>query len=909
MRITQLLLLSFLLIWGISYSSFAQDHPDHWTPEEIIHTQYVSSPTFSPDGKMILWSKRIGLKKEDKFVSKLFLTRLEVMKDDKPLTVQLTYGKSSERNALFSRDGAYIYYLSSKEKGKKLWRLSLYGGESEEVYEFKNGISSMKWLTDDQLVFVSNDGKTQYELAKEKIKDNVQDIEDEAHWKPYRLYAFDLKAKKIKRLTDNEQRISTYDVSDDGRYLIARKTMSPHYPSDGQPKPVCFLKDLQEGKTTVILEDVHQPGSFQFAPDNSGFYFTAENTSDPLWNGAGQTDLYFYTLASNTHQQVPLNWENGLSGGYFLSGDQLITSLANGPLRKVKAYVKSGSSWTEQSLDFGKMKAHVSPMAISKDGKKLLFNHSTAMQLPNYYVAEMEEADKTSLKVGKQMEFISLNDKLKKKPVAKAEVIYWKGANEEEVNGILYYPKNYEEGKKYPLILSIHGGPTGVDRDSWSERWSTYPQIYTDKGAFVLKPNYHGSGAHGKAFAESISKGKYYSLDQIDIKKGIDHLNEKGMIDMDKLGTMGWSNGAILTTWMTLKYPDLFKVAAPGAGDINWTSDYGTCRFGVTFDQYYFGGAPWDDTNGKHYNEWYINNSPIFEIEKIKTPTIIFHGSNDRAVPRDQGWEYYRGLQQVGKAPVKFLWFPDQPHGLLKITHQLRKMKEEIRWIDTYLFNTYEAKNEAFKKESPLAMALNKTKISNLNGLYGASKKGKLIPELVYLNSDSLHVGLFEVTHAQFAAYDRKHKFSSQEANHPVANLSQAKIEGYLKWINKLTGETYRLPNEKEAMKWHKKAHAAASKENTLNYWAGYALTRDDALVLQQKLGKEKVDLIKAVGSFPPQKMGKQELYDLSGNVAEYYLQGDQLGVYGYDAHSFADPFDPEFNESKMIGFRLVKEQ
>ncbi|MEO1417408.1 MAG: prolyl oligopeptidase family serine peptidase [Bacteroidota bacterium] len=904
--------LSFLCLWislVCCLPAFGQTNPDHWTPEEIINTQYVSSPSFSPDGKMIVWSKKTPLKKEDKFVQKLFLTRLDVMKDDKPLTVQLTYGKSSERNAIFSPDGTFIYYLSSKEKGKKLWRLSLYGGESEAVHEFKNGISSMRWLGEDRLAFVSNEGKTQYELEKEEIKDNVQVIEDVEHWKPYRIYAFSLKDKKIERLTDNAHRISTYAVSRDGRYLLARKSMSPHSPADGQPKPVSFLKDLQTGTTTTILQDVHQPGSFEFSPDNAGFYFTADNTSDTLWNGAGQTDLYYYTLATQSHQQVPLDWENGLSGGFYLSGDHLIASLANGPLRKVKMYRKSGNSWTAQDPDFGDMEAHVALLAVSSNGQKLMFNHSTAMQLPKYYVVDLEKGTQDALEMKGRVEFISLNDALKKKPVAKAEIIYWEGANKEQVNGILYYPKNYEKGKKYPLILSIHGGPTGVDRDSWSERWSTYPQIYTDKGAFVLKPNYHGSGAHGKAFAESISKGKYYSLEQIDIKNGIDHLNGLGMIDMDKLGTMGWSNGAILTTWMTLKYPDMFKVAAPGAGDINWTSDYGTCRFGVTFDQYYFGGAPWDDMNGKHYNEWYINNSPIFEIEKIKTPTIIFHGSNDRAVPRDQGWEYYRGLQQVGQAPVKFLWFPGQPHGLQKITHQLRKMKEEIRWIDTYLFKTYKPKNEAFKEKSPLAMAFNKAKASKVNGMYGVSaSKGKLVPEMVILKKDSIHISRFEVTNAQYAAFDKRYKFPVQEANHPVMSLSKTQIQNYLAWINKLTGETYRLPNEKEAMKWHKKAHAGASKQNTLNYWAGYTLTRDDAMMLTQKLASEKVELIKEVGSFPPQKMGGEELFDLSGNVAEYYMEANQLKVYGYDAHSFADPFDPTYNESKMVGIRLVRE-
>ena len=152
------------------------------------------------------------------------------------------------------------------------------------------------------------------------------------------------------------------------------------------------------------------------------------------------------------------------------------------------------------------------------------------------------------------------------------------------------------------------------------------------------------------------------------------------------MAVMGWSNGAIIATMLTVQYPDMFLAATPGAGDVNWTSDFGTCQFGVTFDQSYFGGAPWDDVNGKTYNESYILKSPLFELEKVKTPTLIFHGSEDRAVPRDQGWEYYRALQQSNRAPVRFLWFPGQPHGLQKITHQKRKMEEELAWFDKYFF-------------------------------------------------------------------------------------------------------------------------------------------------------------------------------------------------------------------------------
>ncbi len=893
------------LLLVLSVPLFAYSQEDKWTPEEIINTVYVGGPKFSKDGQKVVWTQRKGLTKEDKFVNQLYLARLQGDASIKPNVVQLTRGKSSESNPVFSADGEALYFLSSREKGKKLWKLNLYGGEAEEVHAFENSISSVKVLNPNTLVFIGEEGKTLYDITYEK--DNTNIVEDTLHWNPRRIYTFNLKTKEITRITNNTYRINSYEVSEDGKYLVYQEIRSPDYGVDGNPKPNYVLMDLNGNSSKKILQGLQTPAGYRFTEDGKGFYFSAETSSDPEWNGSGIRELYYYNLETKDYTKVPLDWENGLSGEYFLNGNGLIVQLANGPLRKVRYYEKKGDSWNWKNFALGDQQEHVAVLAFSRDSGKLLYQHSTASRLPEYYLAVIK-VNRKNVSLDGRKTLTSLNDKLKKKPIAKSEVIYWKGANEEEVNGILYYPKNYEAGKKYPLVLSIHGGPTGVDRDSWSERWSTYPQIFTDKGAFVLKPNYHGSGNHSQKFVESIKNGKYYSLEEVDLYNGVQHLNDQGFVDMDKLGIMGWSNGAILATWMTLKYPDMFKVAAPGAGDINWTSDYGTCRFGVTFDQSYFGGAPWDDTNGKHYNEWYIENSPIFEIEKIKTPTIIFHGSEDRSVPRDQGWEYYRGLQQVGKAPVKFLWFPGQPHGLQKITHQLRKMKEEIAWFETYLFKDKKEENEAFKKDSPLASLLSLQENMS-EGMVGNKKNGVLIPTVVSMGKDSISVGTHEVTLAQYHAYSGK-AFDRLHANMPVTGLTKAEILGYLSWLSAKTGDVYRLPKASEAKKWHKHARKAFKNQNNLNHWAGYKLTDLDVADLRSKLGELKVSLIKDAGSHQMVKLkDKVMVYDLGGNVAEYYSEGDTLKTYDYSAYDFVDPVNPgSAPKPGHTGFRVVKE-
>lgn len=894
---TALLVLCFLSFSLIAQSN-KKDDPTKWTPEDIINRESIGSVSFSPNNNMVVWTKSKPVKDKDRFVSNIYLTRLDLKKDDAFKTIQLTHGDESDSSPIFSKDGEHIYFLSSRDKGNKLWSLSIYGGEAKEVKAFKNGISRLSWQNENTLLFQSHDGKTLYEQELEKKKDNVIVVEDSMHWRPNHVYAFNIKDKSTKRLTNNEKPLSGYQISKDGNWLFYSMQRSRSYAADAQQDPFHYLKNLETGDVIKIKTNLGQPmRGIQFTADNKGFYFTSTYASDPEWNGAGINELYYYTLANQTYKKVDLKWDLGIGRGFTVVGNDAIATLANKAYIRLAYYKKNNNSWRKLNIDLNEKNDHTSIITVSEDGKKVIYTYSTASRLPTFHIADLNEN-----KFSNEQELVKLNKNLSKKTLAKTEVMVWKGYNNDDVTGILVYPENYQKGKRYPLMLSIHGGPAGADLDLFSDRWSTYPQLLSQKGMFILKPNYHGSSNHGLSFVESI-KGNYYEPEMEDIIKGIDVLDKEGKIDKNQMGTMGWSNGAIITTMLTVRYPDMFKVAAPGAGDVNWTSDYGTCRFGVSFDEGYFGGAPWDDTNGKFYNENYIIKSPLFEIEKIKTPTIIFHGSEDRAVPRDQGWEYFRGLQQSGNTPVRFLWFPGQPHGLRKITHQLRKMKEEIQWIDTYLFNKPSTKNEAFKEDSPLAELLKIQKAKSVDGLFGEMKNGVLIPETLLIKKDSTSIGRFEVTNSQFKAFKSSFTYEAGIDNYP-AEVSMQDAKAYVQWLSDKTGDTYRLPNDKEAKSLHKKAHKAAAKGLTLNYWAGYAITKDEVPMLREKLKELNTILYKKVGKKKPTKVGDAEIYDLGGNIAEYY----DGGVYGYSAYDFYDANDDSMINSKHVGIRVIKD-
>jgi formylglycine-generating enzyme required for sulfatase activity len=143
-------------------------------------------------------------------------------------------------------------------------------------------------------------------------------------------------------------------------------------------------------------------------------------------------------------------------------------------------------------------------------------------------------------------------------------------------------------------------------------------------------------------------------------------------------------------------------------------------------------------------------------------------------------------------------------------------------------------------------------------------------------------------------------------ANYPAMGISLEKAKAYVQWLSEKTSNTYRLPNSEEAEKLHEKAAKAASKENTLNYLAGYDLTYDDAADLKSKIEESDASLTKQVGSFKGVKMGSATLYDLGGNAAEWAADGSLIG---YGATDFADPHETASSADKSkAGFRVVKE-
>ncbi|MGB9836768.1 MAG: prolyl oligopeptidase family serine peptidase [Candidatus Saccharicenans sp.] len=871
-----------------------------WSIDDVINQERAQDFQISPDGTRVVWVKNTPDKEKDGRTSHLFLTYLK----DKPETIQLTRGKSSENRPRWSPSGERIAFLSSRkegeeegskseESGAQIWLLDLKGGEPWKVTSLEFGVISYDWVDDDHILVLAREPRTWLEIKNKERKDDSVVYEDQEHMIPQRLFLYCLKEKKWHRLTENKDQITNFYLSPDKKMVITRNNQSLSYEVDKKVKPRFFLVKLTDRSSEELFKDpFFKPTDLHWDWNSQGFYFAVLRTSDPVNETAGAEFLYYYDLKSGQYREIDLKWEWGLMGqGFLVREDGFVAWLANGAVPKWRRYFRRGNGFEFAELE-GQHYPHVFSLTGRENCQKVIYAHSTASLPEQWFWATLDGQRLTGEK-----QLFELNPHLKNKKMAKTEVIRWKGALEEEIEGILYYPPDYQPGKKYPLFLNIHGGPTGIDLDSFEASYAYYPHLLAQKGCFVLMPNYHGSVGYGQKFVESI-KGHYYDYPIEDMLKGIDYLVSKNLVNPDQLGTMGWSNGGILSIALSV-WTNRFKVAGIGAADVDWFSDYGTCAFGVSFDNYYFLGAPWDRP------DYYLQISPLFHFKNMKVPTIIFHGTEDTNVPFGQGMEHYRALQQIGQAPVRFIIFPGEPHGLRKLSHQRRKMEEELAWFDKHFFRTFNPVNEALKEGSPLDLALKAQSFSRVGLNYGKMVKGKLIPETV--SWEGVEVGRFEVTRAQWQAFDPNYKFEPGTENYPVSGISFEQAQKYVKWLSQLTGENYRLSTAEEMRRL---LALARGPENTIEYWAGYKVNHDDYKLLLEIVArlKNKPALLLPVDYFPP--AGEALVYGLGGNVAEWTLNSQGKGqVQGYSAIQRADAQEAYVAPApEYVGLRVFKQ-
>ncbi len=894
--IRRLLLLSSLFALLSSAS-----HGEPWTIDDLLRFEDANSVVVDREGRRVAWSQTgiSTVEGEEKPVSHLFLSRLDA-EDGEPL--QLTRGNWRDSRPRFSPDSRHLAFISPRDLpagtngdesgGPQLWALPLEGGEPFPLTHLERAVRDFAWLDAETLVIAAQESPARREKRLEKEEDTSIVVDDADNEPPVRLFRVGLDGE-VERLTQNDDWIDALAVSPDGRWAVTSAQQSLSYPFDSKVPPHVYLVDLKSGERQRILADSDLlPFGVQFKFDGSGFYFLNPHTTHPRYRMAFIVELYEYDLERAAAEKIDLGWDRGVAD-YAVTANGLVTLLEDGVRYRPLRFTRHATGWDRRPLE-GEHVSHIFDLVASHDGATVVYETSSVTEPPQWYAARLEGSRLTG---GRQI--TRLNPGYDEKPKGEAEILRWTGALGEEVEGILQYPldEDFSAGENAgprPLVLDIHGGPLGADHDSWYQGWGAPNVLWRQHGAYVLQVNYHGSSGYGLEWAESIRE-RYYELEIPDIEAGVDLLLERGLVDPERLGSVGWSNGGILTAELITR-TRRYKAAVVGAADVEWLSDWANVDFGASFDHYYFGGPPWE------IPEVYIEKSPFFRLTEVTTPTLIHTGTEDRNVPPHQSWSLFRALQYLEKTPVRLVLYPGEAHSLRKIAHRRRKIAEDVAWLEQHLFGIAEPPTPALVEDSPLAALLARARATRHGGHFGRVQDGVLIPETVELAG--LEIGRFEVTRAQWASFDAEYVPAAGKGDLPMTGMTFHRAVAYADWLATTTGRPFRLPTRQEA---ERLAGLAGDGGNTLDRWAGYTPNPEDAARLASAVAglDGQAPLLLPVGQAPG--TGEDPVFDLDGNAAEWAVDEDGVGVaLGASAERSTDPLGSILPAPGYTGLRVV---
>jgi dipeptidyl aminopeptidase/acylaminoacyl peptidase len=632
-----------------------------WTPEEMMKVKSVGMVQVSPDGKRVVYNVTEPLMTEDKSE---FLTQIWMANADGTQNFQFTHSDKSSFSPRWSPHGLWIAFLSSRSGKNNIWLICADGGEAEMVTDVKTGVGDFAWSPDGAFLgFTMSDPPSGQEEKDLKAKDDARVVE--ADYKMNHLWVIPAAAdangkREARRLTQGSFSVGNWDWSPDGKTIVFDHAPTPS--ADDWPRSDVSVVDVASGAVKPFAATPAAESSPFYSPDGHSVAYRLSDMP-PTW---GDTRRVVLVPASGgpakplalTYDEQPdvLGWSADGKGLFFTETHGTITRLG---------YLPAGGG-APRLVDSGT----AGVFGASLNSTRTMFGLSVqSWDTP-------PEAFVTPAAMWSPRQVSRANADSPKHLLGRTEVIRWKAADGLEIEGLLTYPVGYEKGKRYPMVLVIHGGPTGVFTQSYIASRSVYPTAaFAARGWAVLRCNIRGSSGYGRAFRYADYKD-WGGKDFKDLMAGVDHVIAIGVADPDRLGVMGWSYGGYMSSWV-ITQTKRFKAASIGAPVTNLMSFAGTTDIhGFVPD--YFGTEFWNNLAP------YEKHSAMFNIKGASTPTMIQQGEEDRRVPIGQGYELYNALKQQG-TKVKMIVYPRQPHGLGEPRLILDAGRRNVEWFSEYL--------------------------------------------------------------------------------------------------------------------------------------------------------------------------------------------------------------------------------
>ena len=654
------------------------------TIDQSLEMKGAFNPQISPDGKRVVYEVSRTNWEDNTFERDLWV--VDVSTDE---SHALTTAKKSSTNAEWSRDGKWIAFLSdrpgqitgSPADKKQLYVIAADGGEAQQVTKAEEGVSAFHWAQDSRRIAYSAQDAEPKTLKDRKEKYGEYSVVH-ADYQMTHLWTIELSAEagtrapEAGRLTEgNDFSVGDFAWSPDGTRIAFSAQRDPDLISSETAD--IYVIAASGGAPKKIVSTPGPDTNPKWSPDGKqiayqtaagekyNYYTNGKIAIVPAEGGSPQV----LTSAFDEDPEL-LDW--GPDGIYFAAEQKTYAhAFRLNPSTKAIEKLSGPEHMVSSSFTF------------AKDFKQCAYRAAGENEYAEIYAGSVAPWNAKKL--------TAMGDQLKGFTPARREVISWKSGDGTAIEGILYKPADFDPKKKYPLLVVIHGGPTGVDQPVVNaDRY--YPvERFIAKGALVLRPNYRGSAGYGEKF-RALNVRNLGVGDYADVISGVDALIARGFVDKDRVGSMGWSEGGYISAFITAS-SDRFKAVSVGAGISDWMTYYVNTDI-TPFTRQYLHATPWDDP------EIYKKTSPISYIAKAKTPTLIQHGENDRRVPIPNAYELRQALEDRG-VPVKMVVYKGFGHGINKPKQQRAVMEENEKWFAKYIWGEEPVAPKPEEKKKP----------------------------------------------------------------------------------------------------------------------------------------------------------------------------------------------------------------
>jgi dipeptidyl aminopeptidase/acylaminoacyl peptidase len=678
-------LFTFLIV--VSIAGFAQASQRGVTPEDYYAFEFVSDPNISPDGKFVAYVVTKIDRNQNRRNSSIWM----VAADGSRAPWQFTTSPQSANSPRWSPDGKWLAFQSSRPPTEtsptpgssavgaeparnQVYLLSMNGGEARRLTNLKNGVSLFRWSPDGaRIVVVSRvgpgDNRPDNRPADNKDRSDVRHYKNTSYkfndsgWFDDRrthFWVVEVASGNAKQITEgNDWNDSNPKWSPDGKQIafVSNRTGKEY---DENRNSDVWVMPADGGKPVKISDNDESDNNPTWSPDGKTIAFTGElhDRDHPKIFLASAEGGKASTMVLKDLDLIPssLEWSADGKSIYFETGVKGELHLFRGDLQKQTIEQVTKGPRAVRNVDF------------NWPARKIVFTANDFKHLDDLYIADLGG--------GNERKLTNLNEGLwKQLQLADVERFTYKSADDWDVDGFLVKPLGWQENKKYPVILSVHGGPAGQYGVDWNHEF----QVYAAKGYAVVFTNPRGSTGYGQKFERGIA-GEWGGKDYQDVMNGVDAaLAKYPWLDAERMGVTGGSYGGFMTNWI-VGHTNRFKAAVTLRSVVNFLSDEGT-RDGA------YGHSP--DFGGDLFERFdmFWDRSPLKYAKNVKTPTLILHSDNDFRVPLEQGEQWFRALKHFG-VTTEIVMFPRENHNLTRTgepKHLVESLNWQLYWFDRFI--------------------------------------------------------------------------------------------------------------------------------------------------------------------------------------------------------------------------------